>query len=93
MISNDAGAGRIKAEELRLQAGRDQSLVEPEGEVVIVGHWGGAGQVTRAWPCLSHLRWRDLLTEGSTSAVERKRHQFHHQPAVHRHRRAQPDVV
>ena len=55
MISNDAGAGRIKAEELRLQAGRDQSLVEPEGEVVIVGHLGGAGQVTRAWPCLSHL--------------------------------------
>jgi hypothetical protein len=54
-LRNDVGAGRIKAEELRLQAGRDQSLVEPEGEVVIVGHWGGAGQVTRAWPCLSHL--------------------------------------
>ena len=92
-LLHDAGAGRIKAEELRLQAGRDQSLAKPERKVVIVGHWGSAGQVTRAWRGLSHLRWRDLPTEESTSAIGRKRHQSHHQPAVHRHRRAQPDVV
>jgi hypothetical protein len=67
-LRNDTSAGRIKAKELRLQAGRDQSLVEPEGKVVIVGHWGGAGQVTRAWPCLSHLvggiyQQKDLLPQ------------------------------
>jgi hypothetical protein len=37
-LRHDAGAGRIEAEELRLQTDRDQSLVEPEGEVVIVEH-------------------------------------------------------
>jgi hypothetical protein len=57
ILFDDAGSGRIKAEQSRLQASRDQALVEPEGEIVIlVGHWADAGKSTRRRPWLSHSR-------------------------------------
>ena len=53
---DDAGVGRVKAKKPRLEAGRDEALVESEGEVILVGHWSDAWQVTRGWHWLSHVR-------------------------------------
>ncbi len=53
---DDAGTGRIEAEKSRLQAGRDQALIESEGEVVLVGIRQMPARLLEGGPCchLSH---------------------------------------
>lgn len=39
LLLDDAGPGRVKTKKPRLEAGRDEALVEPEAKVIVlVGH-------------------------------------------------------